>query len=657
MVARAARPDILIADFEGPDYGAWAVTGTTFGTGPARGTLARQYEVSGHKGNGLVNGYHGEDASTGTLTSPEFIIKRPTIAFRISGGHHPGKACLNLIVDGRPVRSATGENSERLERRAWGVSGLIGRKARIQIVDDTARSWGHINVDDIMQTDARDVPIDTPEPLWNEKWRPRYHYTPERNWLNDPNGLVFHDGEYHLFHQYNADGIPSDHKDWFHAVSRDLVHWEPLGVAIKGEDGVSIWSGSAVVDHRNTSGFGKDGEPAMVAIYTGFRLADGMQSQCIAYSTDRGRTWSKYAKNPVIDWEPSFRDPKVFWHEPTRKWVMVVSKADEKRVRFYGSPDLKRWEKLSTFGPAGAPVDRKANWECPDLFPLPIEGEPGKTKWVLHAGMGGGHVSGGSGGEYFIGEFDGTAFRNDNAPDVVLWAGYGKDDYAAISWNDAAGPNGEAYWIGWMSGLQYAGDIPTHPWLSGLTLPRVLSLRRFPEGLRLITKPAPQLKTLRGVSRRYEGEVVAPDRAFVPDRSVWGDALEIEAVLKPGSAREVGIVVRKGEDEETRVGYDVAQKALFVDRTRSGRTDFNAAFPGRSSGPLSMRDGTVSLRLFVDRASVEVFGNGGETVLTELIFPKPGSQGVQVYAMGGAAEVVSLRIWKLGSALPKGDAR
>ena len=306
-------------------------------------------------------------------------------------------------------------------------------------------------------------------------YRPVFHYTPQRNFMNDPNGLVYYRGEYHLFHQYNPFGNQWGHMSWNHAVSTDLIHWTYLPVALKEEDGVMIFSGSAVADEKNTSGFGTKENPPLVAIYTGHRVADEMQSQHIAFSLDRGRTWTKYAGNPVLPWEKDFRDPKVFWHAPTHKWVMVVSKAIEKRLRFYGSPDLKTWKLLSQFGPAGVPDTQKSNWECPDLFPIPIEGEPNATKWVLHVGMGDGHVGGGSGGEYFIGDFDGVKFRNSNPADEVRWEDYGKDNYAGVSWSGASGPNGERVWIGWMSNWQYANDIPTAPWRTALTTPRLLS--------------------------------------------------------------------------------------------------------------------------------------------------------------------------------------
>lgn len=246
---------------------------------------------------------------------------------------------------------------------------------------------------------------------YQERWRPQYHFTPVRNWMNDPNGLVFHQGEYHLFYQHNPFGDRWGHISWGHAVSRDLVHWEHLPVALHEQDGIMIFSGSAVVDERNTSGFGREGEPAMVAIYTGHSTTAPRQAQHIAWSRDRGRTWTKYSGNPVLDiGESDFRDPKVFWHEPTARWVMVVAWPLQRRVRFYGSKDLRQWEHLSDFGPAGC-VD--GVWECPDLFRLPVEGRPGEERWVLVVSVSGGAPSGGSGVQYFPGRFDGREFRLD----------------------------------------------------------------------------------------------------------------------------------------------------------------------------------------------------------------------------------------------------
>ncbi len=483
-----------------------------------------------------------------------------------------------------------------------------------------------------------------------EPYRPAYHYTPLRNFMNDPNGLVYYKGEFHLFHQYNPFGNSWGHMSWNHAVSRDLIHWEYLGVALKEEDGVMIFSGSVVVDENNASGFGTKRNPPMVAIYTGHLVADEMQSQCLAVSLDKGRTWTKYAQNPVIGWEKDFRDPKVFWHAPTQKWVMVVAKAADKRLRFYGSSDLKQWTLLSEFGGAGVPDDQKTNWECPDLFPLPIEGEEGAQKWALHAGMGGGHISGGSGGEYFIGEFDGVAFHSDNPSDTVLWADYGKDNYAAVSWSGVTGKSGEAFWLGWMSNWRYANDLPTTPFRNALTLPRLLSLRRFEEGLRLIQRPAPQLKKLRGAKRRYSARTITSEKPFTPQGESWGEALEIVAEFELESAKEFGLLVREGEEERTLIGYNTEARQLFVDRTRSGRSDFSSSFAGRHFGAMRTNGNRVSLHLFVDRSSVEVFGNDGETVITELIFPKPDSQGLSVYAEGGSVRLISMTVWRLQTA-------
>ena len=242
---------------------------------------------------------------------------------------------------------------------------------------------------------------------YREPFRPQFHFTPEKNWMNDPNGMVYYDGEYHLFYQYNPFGYRWGHMSWGHAVSPDLVRWEHLPVALLEENGVMIFSGSAVVDWKNTSGFGRDGKPPLVAIYTGHYTEKPLQNQHLAYSNDRGRTWTKYAGNPVLDiGVQDFRDPKVMWHEPTGKWIMAVSLPADRKVRFYGSPNLKDWTLLSEFGPSGAV---KGIWECPDLFPLRIEGTS-KSKWVLIVNIGAYSVAGGSGCQYFVGDFDGSTF-------------------------------------------------------------------------------------------------------------------------------------------------------------------------------------------------------------------------------------------------------
>ena len=264
-----------------------------------------------------------------------------------------------------------------------------------------------------------------------EALRPRFHFTPARNFMNDPNGLVFYKGEYHLFYQHNPFGQIWGHMSWGHAVSQDMLHWQHLPVALAEQGGVMIFSGSAVVDWNNTSGFcqpvGAD-RSCLVAIYTGH--SPGKQTQNLAYSNDRGRTWIKYAANPVVDLGlKDFRDPKVFWHAPTSRWVMATVLADQHKVRFFASPDLKRWQMLSDFGPAGA---TGGVWECPDLFPLPVDNNSNEIRWVLDVDINPGGVAGGSGGQYFVGSFDGTRFLNENPSSTTLWVDYGKDFYATI---------------------------------------------------------------------------------------------------------------------------------------------------------------------------------------------------------------------------------
>lgn len=488
-------------------------------------------------------------------------------------------------------------------------------------------------------------------------YRPAYHFTPPKNWMNDPNGLVYFDGEYHLFYQYNPEGINWGHMSWGHAVSRDLVRWEHLPVAIPEADGVMAFSGSAVVDMANTSGFGKDGKPPMVAIYTGHRPSDGNQSQCLAFSNDRGRTWTRYEKNPVIDiGSNNFRDPKVSWFEQWKCWVMVVSMSEERKVRFYRSTDLKAWELLSEFGGAGCTA---GVWECPDLFELRTE-DGTRSRWVLIVNVGGGGPQGGNGCQYFVGEFDGTRFGLDEAwkQEEPAWLDRGRDFYAAVTWSGvpvrAGDREARRILLGWMVNGEYAGSTPTTPWRSAMTAPRLLSLHMTDGGPRVFQLPVQELEMLRG--RRCD-----PGKGSVEDvnkrlkqMNAQGKTLDLETTFRAGSAKKFGVKVRVGEAEETVIGYDVVEQRVFVDRRKSGNVAFHGGFAGVHGAPAKLQQGEIKLRVLVDVSSVEVFVNSGEVVLTELIYPRAQSTDVEMWDEGGEAEVLSLMSWEMNEAKAPG---
>ena len=486
---------------------------------------------------------------------------------------------------------------------------------------------------------------------YDEPYRPQFHFTPAKNWMNDPNGLVYYKGEYHLFYQYNPLGDEWGHMSWGHAVSRDLVHWRHLPVALREENGIMIFSGSAVVDRQNSSGFcattGPDDRSCLVAIYTGHTST--RQTQNLAYSNDNGRTWTRYAANPVIDLHRrDFRDPKVFWHEASRKWVMVAALPPEHQVRLFGSPDLRHWTALSTFGPAGA---TGGVWECPDIFPLPVGGEPGQARWVLSVNVNPGGVAGGSADQYFVGQFDGTTFVNENPAGQVLWADYGKDFYASTSFSDLPPADGRRIWMGWLDNWEYAAQVPTSSWRGAQSIPRVLKLKRYREGLRLVQEPVRELQALRGRETILKDQGTGAANRWLESSEVRGDTLEIEAEIDPGHCAEFGLEVRKGKGEETVIGINRRKSELFVDRTHSGTTAFNPEFPGRHVAPLDLTGGkNVKLHVFVDRSSVEVFANDGATVISDRIFPSRESQGLVFYSRDGEARIVELRIWSLRSA-------
>ena len=480
---------------------------------------------------------------------------------------------------------------------------------------------------------------------YDEPYRPRFHFTPEKNWMNDPNGLVYYKGEYHLFYQYNPFGNAWGHMSWGHAVSPDLVHWKHLPVALAEENGVMIFSGSAVVDWNNSSGLCKSSNPqdksCLIAIYTGHTNTN--QSQHIAVSNDRGRTWTKFARNPVLDiGEKDFRDPKVFWHEATKRWVMVVVLSKEQKAQFYGSQDLQKWQLLSEFGAAGV-ADKDVQWECPDLFELPIAGQANKTRWVLIVNINPGGVAGGSGGQYFVGNFDGKTFTNDNLADTKLFLDDGKDFYAGVTFSDIPKRDGRRILLGWMSNWQYAGKEPTSPWRTTQSIPRELKLKQTSAGLRLVQTAITELRSLRGAATAKRNLDLSNGKAHV---ITAGEALEISGEFSVGKDSAAMIRLQAGSSE-TLIGYDAATSKLFIDRTKSGNVDFDPKFTGRHEVSLQSQQGKVKLHLFVDRSSIEVFGNDGEAVLTDRIFPASNTQQVELYSNGAKAKCLSLNVWQL----------
>jgi len=327
---------------------------------------------------------------------------------------------------------------------------------------------------------------------------------------------------------------------------------------------------------------------------------------------------------------------------------MVAALSPEHKLRFFDSTDLKHWTALSDFGPAGA---TGGVWECPDLFPLPVEGETGKSRWVLNVNLNPGGVQGGSGNQYFIGDFDGTTFTADKSAGGILWADWGRDFYASTSFSDIPASDGRRIWLGWLGNWDYAAKVPTFPWRGVQTFPRVLKLRRFAEGLRLVQEPVAELTALRGEHTSVIGQSVAEANRLLRAKNVRGETLEIVAEINPGNASEFGFKVRKGALEETVVGVNAKRSKLFVDRTRSGEVGFSDKFAGRHEGPVSLeRDKNVKLHIFVDRSSVEVFANDGETVITDGIFPARTSDGLELYSQGGEVRIVKMEIWNLNSA-------
>jgi fructan beta-fructosidase len=438
----------------------------------------------------------------------------------------------------------------------------------------------------------------------SENHRPLFHFTPEAHWMNDPNGLVFFNNKYHLFYQYYPGSTVWGPMHWGHATSTDLVHWQHKPVALYPDSLGYIFSGSAVADVNNTSGFGKDGKIPLVAIFThhddkGEKAGNNtFQNQSIAYSLDDGETWTKYDSNPVLK-NPGikdFRDPKVSWHDATKKWIMTLATLD--RITFYSSPDLKQWKKESEFGEkVGA---HGGVWECPDLFPLKHDG---KDIWLLLVSINPGGPNGGSGTQYFTGQFDGHTFTPYQTD--TRWIDYGPDNYAGVTWFNT----GERkIFLGWMSNWDYAKEVPTEKWRSAMTVPRDLSLEKIGDKYYIASTPSKELDALK--DKKIE---LKENKA----RLNGGAILRFTADMH----NDFSVVLSNDSSEKTVIGYDKALNQYYIDRTASGKTSFNKGFASRPVAPRVAVTDSAGITLIIDVASVELFADEGVTVMTGIFFP------------------------------------
>lgn len=451
---------------------------------------------------------------------------------------------------------------------------------------------------------------------YREAYRPQYHFTPSEKWMNDPNGLVYNEGIYHLFYQYYPDDIVWGPMHWGHAISRDMIHWEHKPIALFPDEHGYIFSGSAVVDHNNTSGLGTEGNPPLVAIYTYHDMEgekagrNDYQTQGIAFSLDNGDTWVKYKGNPVVENEgiKDFRDPKVFWNTKANGWSMLLVAGDH--LQIWNSDNLIHWEKVSEFG-----KDQGAHggvWECPDLFPLAIEG--GGEKWVLLISINPGAPNGGSGTQYFIGDFDGSRFTSDQTEN--RWIDWGTDNYAGITYNNT--PNKDRIFIGWMSNWDYARDTPTEKWRSAMTIPRKLSLKQIGDSYELLSYPLESLDGILDRKIRKDITIGANARNTVPF-----DHFNQTEVKFRTSGKDFTLAFKNQLDEHLVMTMDSQRQLFLMDRVMSGKTDFQEDFGSKlHKMPIgNLPEASFEVRILMDLSSIEVFINGGQYVMTDQIFP------------------------------------
>jgi fructan beta-fructosidase len=485
---------------------------------------------------------------------------------------------------------------------------------------------------------------------FTEQYRPQFHFTPEANWMNDPNGMVYYTGEYHLFYQYYPDSTIWGPMHWGHAVSRDMVHWQQLPIALYPDSLGYIFSGSAVVDWKNTTGFGSVENPPLVAIFTYHDMSGeksgkiDYQNQGIAYSLDKGRNWNKYQNNPVLP-NPGikdFRDPKVFWHEGTEKWNLILSAQNQ--VKIYSSEDLKEWHFESEFGTdAGA---HGGVWECPDLFPMKLEGTD-EEKWVLLVSINPGGPNGGSATQYFVGDFDGKQFFP--ASKETNWLDYGRDNYAGVTWSDVPKQDGRRLFMGWMSNWNYAQVVPTEVWRSAMTVPRELKLEELDGKLLVKSVPVRELIQLQDQATQItfeERQISGETTLGTKDINLNQCELVLNLETGNSAADPLGIILENAVGETVKIGYSSKSQQFFIDRTKSGDMSFSDRFSGIATAPYSAGK-QIQLHLFIDAASVEIFVDEGKLVMTELFFLSEEFTRISLFAEGGEVELSSGSMTKL----------
>ncbi len=709
------KSEIIFEDFEGDNYGQWKATGNAFNDGPySEAPGKRRWNVK-NKGSNFLTSYVriGEVANhhnslsdgndgTGTLTSPSFKISKDYISFQISGGNHPGKTYINLIIDNKIVKSATGRTNTVMTWRTWDVSYFINQEAYIDIGDlmkhDDEYILGHINIDHIifsdnpviqtinksllinkkyliwpikrqsmrMSPESRvfvnidynletfvDVELsETPdfwaftdlsnyqgkqlhlkgklfkdhikafdnvilsdkypgmENLYQEALRPQYHFTSKRGWLNDANGMQYYDGEWHMFYQHNPYNWFWWNVSWGHAVSRDLIHWEELPTAIPpGPEGV-VFSGSGTVDIGNTAGF-KDGhEETMILVYTANKahstsISKG-STQALSYSTNRGRSWTKYSRNPILPYKyPHNRDPKVFWYEPTKKWVMSLYNGRDDNYILYNSSNLKDWVETGSYSAAGS--------ECPDMFQLPVNGDELNKKWIIWTGN----------GNYRVGEFDGENFT----PETESMFSYYGDSYAGQSFSNS--PGGRRVNIGWLRDHRPGFDSGHQdmPFNQQMSLPLEMTLRESEAGYRMHINPIEELKTLRGKKNSWGN--LSLKTGDNPLKRIKGDYYELEGDFDVSEAEEFGFTLRG-----KKVIYKVSSNTLICNDEQV------TVYPEK---------GRLKLHIFLDQTSIETIVNDGWMYVSSFQVFDKNNHDIDFYVDKGNVKIHSLNIYKMNS--------